>query len=66
MIGARAREISPVLEVLQKQRGSVTNRRLAELADLSEATAHREVKKLCAAGIVIKERAGRSQEIRLA
>lgn len=55
----------PVERVLRAQRAALTNRELAQLAGISEASAHRSVKALAGAGRVLKHRDGRAMRIRL-
>ena len=69
--GARAPKVidvtpvDPVERVLRAQRAAITNRELAQLAGISEASAHRTVKALAGAGRVVKHRDGRAMLIKL-
>lgn len=54
----------PVIDALRRQKRAITNRELAVLAQVSEATAHRQVKALADAGRVMKQREGRAMMIR--
>ena len=65
VIDVEAVEIHPVAAALQSQSRPVTNREIAALLGVSEATAHRYVDHAVRSGIAAKERDGRAMAIRL-